>query len=131
VIIDCITIGNRPRIAWIISRQHPGETMAEYFYEVLLLRLLEGSDAERELFTFHIVPNMCPDGSVRGHIRTNSCGANLKREWCSTKNYTAPTLERSPEVYHELNEMIQTEVDVFVDVHGDEGSWESRTSVVG
>mmetsp|Transcript_22637 Transcript_22637/g.32416 ORF Transcript_22637/g.32416 Transcript_22637/m.32416 type:complete len:355 (+) Transcript_22637:92-1156(+) len=129
--IDCITIGNGPRIAWIIARQHPGETMAEYFAEGLLLRLLEGSDAARELFTFHIVPNMCPDGSVRGHIRTNSSGANLNREWCSTGNYTAPTLERSPEVYHELNEMIQTEVDVFVDVHGDEGSWESRTSVVG
>ena len=86
--IDCITIGTGPRIAWTIARQHPGETMAEYFAEGLLLRLLERSDAARELFTFHIVPNMCPDGSVRGHIRTNSCGANLNREWCSTGNYT-------------------------------------------
>ncbi len=38
------------------------------------------------------VPNMNPDGSYRGHLRTNASGANLNREW---KN---PTLERSPEV---------------------------------
>jgi murein tripeptide amidase MpaA len=32
----------------------------------------------------------------------------------------APTLERSPEVFHVLNEMNKTGVDIFVDVHGDE-----------
>mmetsp|Transcript_33560 Transcript_33560/g.77405 ORF Transcript_33560/g.77405 Transcript_33560/m.77405 type:complete len:106 (-) Transcript_33560:487-804(-) len=32
----------------------------------------------------------------------------------------APTLERSPEVYHVLREMDRTGVDFFVDVHGDE-----------
>jgi len=32
----------------------------------------------------------------------------------------APTLERSPEVYHTLKAMDKTGVDVFVDVHGDE-----------
>jgi murein tripeptide amidase MpaA len=38
----------------------------------------------RRAYTFHIVPNMCPDGSVRGHLRTNACGANLNREWATT-----------------------------------------------
>ena len=37
------------------------------------------------------VPNMNPDGSYRGHLRTNAKGANLNREW---KN---PTPEYSPE----------------------------------
>ena len=35
---------------------------------------------------------MNPDGSYRGHLRTNASGANLNREW------KKPTLEHSPEV---------------------------------
>ena len=38
------------------------------------------------------MPNVNPDGSIRGHLRTNATGANLNREWQD------PTLERSPEV---------------------------------
>jgi hypothetical protein len=38
-----------------------------------------------------------------------------------TGTYEAPTLERSPEVYHVLREMDRTGVDAFLDVHGDEG----------
>ena len=38
------------------------------------------------------MPNMNPDGSIRGHLRTNAKGANLNREW------KEPTEERSPEV---------------------------------
>ena len=29
----------------------------------------------------YLVPNMNPDGSRRGHLRTNAVGANLNREW--------------------------------------------------
>ena len=36
---------------------------------------------------------MNPDGSRRGHLRTNAAGANLNREW------QAPQMDRSPEVY--------------------------------
>ena len=50
--------------------------------------------------SIYVIPNMNPDGSVRGHLRTNACGANLNREWCTTGSYEAPTLERSPEVYY-------------------------------
>eukprot|EP00964_Phaeocystis_antarctica_P086039 scaffold54421_cov25-Phaeocystis_antarctica.AAC.1 len=31
---------------------------------------------------------MNPDGAVRGHLRTNACGANLNREWCSDETLT-------------------------------------------
>ena len=41
---------------------------------------------------FYIVPNMNPDGSWRGHLRTNAAGANLNREWAK------PSLDTSPEV---------------------------------
>ncbi len=48
---------------------------------------------------FEKVPNMNPDGTWRGHLRTNAAGANLNREW------DAPTLEHSPEVYYVRNKM--------------------------
>ena len=77
-----------------------------------------------EAFTWHVVPNMNPDGTSRGHLRTNAAGANLNREWAPsstpTGTYDAPTLERSPEVYHTLSAMEATGVDFFMDVHGDE-----------
>ena len=127
--MECITVGTGKTVAWIIHRQHPGETMAEHFAEGLLTELLgmntKGKVSEQverllTLYTFYIVPCMCPDGGVLGHLRTNKCGANLNREWCTKGHYEAPTLERSPEVYHVLNKMDETGVDICLDVHGDE-----------
>jgi murein tripeptide amidase MpaA len=57
---------------------------------------------------------MNPDGSVRGNLRTNASGANLNREWL------APSLERSPEVFVVREAMQRSGVGLFVDVHGDE-----------
>lgn len=128
--IECISIGNGKLTAWILHRQHPGETMAEFFAEGFLYRLFSlGMDGEvdeatekvLDQYRLHIIPNMCPDGSVRGHTRTNSMGANLNREWATIReDYEAPTLERSPEVYNVLSKMDKTGCDFFLDVHGDE-----------
>lgn len=125
--LDCIEVGTGPLHVWAIHRQHPGESQASFFAEGLLARLLGFDGAVdglavklRRQFTFHVVPNMNPDGSVRGHLRTNAAGANLNREWASTDDYEAPTLARSPEVYYALKAMDVTGVDAFVDVHGDE-----------
>lgn len=103
---------------WIIARQHPGETMSEWFIEGMLDALLDRSNptARRllERAVFYIVPNMNPDGSVRGNLRTNAAGANLNREWM------APSMERSPEVFVVKNKMHEIGCDLFLDVHGDE-----------
>lgn len=103
---------------WISARQHPGETMAQWLIEGLLHRLLDEDDGLAKSLlqenVFYIVPNMNPDGSVRGHLRTNALGVNLNREWQS------PSLENSPEVFHVLNKMQETDVDIYIDVHGDE-----------
>ncbi|MEO6624832.1 MAG: M14-type cytosolic carboxypeptidase [Burkholderiaceae bacterium] len=107
------------RKVWVIARQHPGETMAEWFVQGMLERLLDADDAlARELLqqcVFHVVPNMNPDGSVRGNLRTNAVGANLNREWAQ------PSMERSPEVLLVRAHMEMTGVDLCLDVHGDEG----------
>lgn len=103
---------------WVTARQHPGESMAEWFMEGFISRLLDDEDGvARKLLqhnVFYVVPNMNPDGSVRGHLRTNAVGTNLNREWAE------PSLDKSPEVYHVLQRMQQTGVDMFLDVHGDE-----------
>lgn len=122
--IELLTIGKGPLACWFIARQHPGETMAEWWMQGFLDRLLDPSDSVacklRETATFYVVPNMNPDGSIRGHLRTNACGANLNREWGNTGDYEAPTMERSPEVFKTLQKIDITGCDLFVDVHGDE-----------
>jgi murein tripeptide amidase MpaA len=104
---------------WVIARQHPGETMAEWFVEGMLDALLDPAHPfGRQLLkesVFYVVPNMNPDGSVRGNLRTNAAGANLNREWLN------PTMERSPEVFLVRQKMHETGVDMCLDVHGDEG----------
>jgi murein tripeptide amidase MpaA len=119
--LDLVTIG-RPAPGkapvWIIARQHPGETMAEWFVEGMLERLLDPADAVarriREKAVLYVVPNMNPDGAIRGNLRTNAAGANLNREW------REPSAERSPEVLWVREAMEANGVDLFLDIHGDE-----------
>ena len=103
---------------WIIGRQHPGESMASWWMEGFLARLLDPTDALARCLlksaTIHVVPHMNPDGAIRGHLRCNAAGANLNREW------ETPTLDRSPEVYLTRAAMDESGVDFCLDVHGDE-----------
>ncbi len=116
--IDCLTLGDGARQVWLYARQHPGESMAEWWMEGALAMLTDPADpharALRQACTFHLVPNANPDGSIRGHLRTNAAGVNLNREW------HAPDAERSPEVLAIRNAMDATGVDFAIDVHGDE-----------
>lgn len=109
---------NDKRQIWTVARQHPGEPMSEWWMQGWITRLLDADDATsaalRNMADIHIVPNMNPDGTYLGHLRTNSVGANLNREW------QQPRLERSPEVHCVKNRMQQTGVDFALDVHGDE-----------
>ncbi len=115
--IDCLHIGTGPKQVWLYARQHPGESMAEWWMEGAA-DLLVSDDPVATLLkakaTFHLVPNMNPDGSRRGHLRTNAAGVNLNREW------HAPSATRSPEVLHTLAAMDATGVDFAMDIHGDE-----------
>jgi murein tripeptide amidase MpaA len=106
------------RNIWLIARQHPGESMAEWFIEGFLERLLDEADAVARMLlqrcVFHVVPNMNPDGAVRGNLRTNAGGVNLNREWHN------PSRETSPEVWLVRQKMLETGVDLNLDIHGDE-----------
>lgn len=116
--LDVLHIGSGPRQIWVQARQHPGESMAEWFMEGFIERLLDMADPVarelRERASFHLIPNINPDGSVLGHLRSNAAGINLNREW------HAPSLERSPEVLHAQTVMKRFGADLFLDIHGDE-----------
>jgi murein tripeptide amidase MpaA len=119
--LNLVTVG-RPgpdkKTVWVVARQHPGETMAAFFVEGLLERLFDTSDpVSRRVLDracVQVVPNMNPDGSVLGNLRTNAAGANLNRAW------QAPDEACSPEVARVRGRMLETGVDVFLDIHGDE-----------
>jgi murein tripeptide amidase MpaA len=118
--INLVVIGNPAagKKAWVIARQHPGESMAEWFVEGMIDALLDPfNPVARQLLqhaAFYIVPNMNPDGAVRGNLRTNAAGANLNREW------VAPSMDTSPEVFVVRNKMHEAGCDLFLDIHGDE-----------
>lgn len=116
--IDCLDFGKGEKQIWLYARQHPGETMAEWWMEGALDCLTDPADpvgrALRQRCTFHVVPNANPDGSVRGHLRTNAAGINLNREWHE------PSAEKSPEVLAIRTAMDATGVDFAMDIHGDE-----------
>ncbi len=116
--IDCLEMGEGDVQVWLYARQHPGESMAEWWMEGALSMLTDPADPHarvlRQKCRIHVVPNCNPDGSCRGHLRTNYVGANLNREWAE------PTAERSPEVLAIRNAMDETGVHWAMDVHGDE-----------
>jgi murein tripeptide amidase MpaA len=68
----------------------------------------------RERACLYIVPNVNPDGSTLGNLRSNAAGSNLNREW------RTPSIERSPEILFVRQGMLDTGVDFFLDLHGDE-----------
>ena len=116
--LDCLVTGEGETQVWLYARQHPGESMAEWWMEGALECLTDPADPVgrelRQKCQFHLVPNCNPDGSRRGHLRTNAVGSNLNREWAE------PTPEKSPEVLAIRNAMDESGVDFAMDVHGDE-----------
>ncbi|GMN14033.1 M14-type cytosolic carboxypeptidase [Altererythrobacter sp. MTPC7] len=116
--LDCLEMGDGARQVWLYARQHPGESMAEWWMEGALEVLCDPTDtvgrALRKHCRLHVVPNCNPDGSRRGHLRTNAVGTNLNREWAE------PSAEASPEVLAIRAAMDESGVDFAMDVHGDE-----------
>jgi len=116
--LDMLDMGEGKTQVWLYARQHPGETQAEWWMEGALECLTDPADpiarALRKRCRLHVVPNCNPDGSRRGHLRTNAVGTNLNREWAE------PSADRSPEVLAIRNAMDATGVDFAMDVHGDE-----------
>ena len=118
--ITLVTIGEpspSKKNIWIIAGQHPGEHQGPHYMEGLLRRLQTSFADYADIFdkaVFYCVPNMNPDGTVHGNLRTNFKGKDLNRMW------QRATIDESPEVFYVLEEMKRVGVDFFIDVHSDE-----------
>lgn len=102
---------------WIIARQHPGESMAEWFVNGIINRFVSEDTTIEQLLTsccFYIIPNMNIDGSIAGNLRVNTLGVNYNRVWEN------PNKTTEPEVFYCKQKMQETGVDFLLDVHGDE-----------
>ncbi|MFN6569905.1 M14-type cytosolic carboxypeptidase [Dendronalium sp. ChiSLP03b] len=119
--IDVIRLGLQTSVIrkkiWMIARQHPGETMAEWFVEGIVDQIEANDEEIRRILNaadIYLIPNLNPDGSALGSQRSNAAGINLNREW------VAPSVERSPEIKYVKGLIEQTGIDLFLDVHGEE-----------
>ncbi len=116
--VSRITVGSGARPVWLLGRQHSGETMASWWMEGALARLLDPADetakALRAAATIHLVPLVNIDGAARGNLRGNAAGMDLNRQWHEPDPATAP------EIAAILAAMDKTGVDLMLDVHGDE-----------
>jgi murein tripeptide amidase MpaA len=116
--IDCLSVGEGIRSVWLIGRQHSGETMASWWMEGALGRLLDSADPVatqlRAIARFHLVPIVNIDGAARGNLRGNAAGIDLNRQW------HAPDPVTAPEVAAVLAAMDETGADFCLDIHGDE-----------
>src|SRR4029079_1939314 len=101
--IDCLEIGEGALSVWLYARHDPGESRAEWWMEGALEKLTDDDDPVarvlRKECTFHVVPNMNPDGSRRRHLRTHAVGVNLNSE------RDAPHTISRPEVLSVRNAM--------------------------
>lgn len=120
--IDLLIVGEpdeTKRKIWVVGRQHPGEPQSEWFMQGFIERILDQDDpVSRTLLSkaiFYLVPNMNIDGSIAGNLRVNCAGKNLNREWAN------PDRELAPEVYYVRKKMEEVGVDLFLDIHADEG----------
>lgn len=119
--MELLTFGSESEHArklWFVAQQHPGETMAGWFAEGLVGRLLDRDDPMIAELLRHarvfVVLSMNPDGATRGNHRTNAAGKDLNRAWWEASE------TESPEVLAVRAAMYREGADFFLDVHGDE-----------
>jgi hypothetical protein len=82
--LELLTIGNGPRVIWILARQHSWEAGTSWMLEGGLRWLLSRDPAAANLrteFTWKVIPMGDPDGVARGGVRYNAHGFDLNRNW--------------------------------------------------
>ena len=107
------TLGKGKFKVWIISGQHPGETINSWILNGFIKRILERKNKLFSKYTFYIIPNANPDGNVRGHWYVTSSGINLNRDWKKNNSVEVTAIKKCIDKigYH-----------LVFDIHGDEGS---------
>ena len=117
--IDYFRLGGGPLQVWLYARQHPGETMAEWWMEGALERLLDEADpVTRRLREKRDLPHR-PQHEP-GRLVPRPFADQRGRREPQPRMARAEPRRRAPRCFHVRNEMDRTGVDFAMDVHGDE-----------
>jgi len=112
------TIGDGPRVAWLMFRQHSWETGSSWVAEGLVKELL--ANLPKQL-TVKMFPLCDPDGVERGGVRFNKFGYDLNRNW------DVNGVEKMPEITAQraaIRRWIDSgnKIDLFYSLHNTETS---------
>lgn len=114
------TIGNGPKTAWLMFRQHSWESGSSWAGEGAVRALLADA-ALREGITWKIFPLCDPDGVAHGGVRFNRHGYDLNRNWDVSDPAKMPEIEaqrRAVEAWIAAGHS----VDFFLSLHNTETS---------
>ena len=99
--IDRLIVGDGPKTVWLYARQHPGESMAEWWMEGALERLTDPTDPHTrrllEKCRIHVVPNCNPDGYCRGPLPPHYAGVTPNRQWAKPNPHANPQMPGPPQ----------------------------------
>ena len=104
-------IGRGETKVWLVSGQHPGETINSWILEGFVKRIMERKILLKK-YTFYIIPNANPDGNIKGNWYTTSQGYNMNRNWFNNKSKEVKVIKKQLNKYG---------YDLVFDLHGDEG----------
>ena len=110
----------------MIGRQHPGETVGSHVIKGCLDFLLTECDEAkklREIYDFHIVPMMNPDGVIVGNSRTGFAGCDLNRRWSKPNEIIHQEIFYTKNLI--LNTAINQKIAFVIDFHGHFGTYNS------
>ena len=104
-------IGSGKTKVWLVSGQHPGETINSWILEGFVKRIMERKMLLKK-YTFFIIPNANPDGNINGNWYTTSQGYNMNRNWFNNKSKEVKIIKK---------QLSKNGYDLVFDLHGDEG----------
>lgn len=112
------TIGDGPRVAWLMFRQHSWETGSSWVAEGLVKQLLANPPKH---LTVKMFPLCDPDGVERGGVRFNKFGYDLNRNW------DVNGVEKMPEITAQRGAIKRwldsgKRIDLFYSLHNTETS---------
>ena len=106
------SFGTGSKKIWVISGQHPGETINSWMLEGFMEELHKRKDILKK-YKFFILPCANPDGRVMGNWYLNAKGVNLNRDWGDFKSKETKVIKE---------QFMKYGFDLVIDLHGDEGA---------
>ncbi len=94
--------GNGKFCAFILGRQHPGESNGSHFLSGSLQQLLSGDEESVKLLKycdFVVIPMLNPDGVVSGNFRTSLFVKDLNRLFKAKDTTLLPEETKSKELH--------------------------------